>query len=592
MSAPKSPRSRECLAWGGAVLVALAAAGLVLFHTASDSASADEPAHIFAAYQQVFHGNGLTNIEHPPLAKEAAGLGLALLGSRIRDTPIFPDFLFSSSGHYFLFHNAVPADGLLAAARAPMLLFFVALLLLVFGAARRFAGTAGGFFAMSLVAFDPNFLAHAGIVHTDVPMALFWLAVVLSWGRVLEKREPRRILLAGVLLGASLATKFSSVYLLPTLVLVTLAWRVAAARDLPPAGRITTLAREVARDAAAAAAAAALAVACAVLLIWPCVRGTPPAAERAVIEHMLSLGEGPPSAWLARRITGIVPVSLPLAHYLGGLASVWRQNALGGGINYLNGNLSVKGFPSYFFVAFLVKSTLPFLATCVAALLLFARRRADTRDALLWVPVLYYFFFSMTSSYNIGIRHLLPIYPLLALAGARLVAFAREELAPGTARRRLAFTALAAVGLAQAAIAVRAEPAELSYFNALAGGADGGARILTDSNVDWGLDLRRLAVELRRRGVSDATVAYFGGDEVSYRLGLPNYINEPVRRGRLVAVSRTLFAVGPQFFAFHGHPDIGAALERLIREIRATGRPPGRIGGSILLYELPASPGR
>lgn len=574
------------------MLVAIAAAALVQLHSASDSASADEPAHIFAAYQQVFHRIGWTNIEHPPLAKEVAGLGLRLLRSPIRDTPILPDFLFASSGHNFLFHNSVPADELLAAARAPMLLFFVALLLLLFGAARRSAGTAGGFFAMALVAFDPSFLAHAGIVHTDVPVALFWVATVLAWGRVLEKRTPGRVIAAGALLGAALATKFSSVYLFPTLALVSIAWRIAEARDLPAEGRIASAAKQVVRDAGTGAAVATLALAGAVLLCWPCVSGGPPAAERMVIEHMMSLGEGPPSAALSRILTGIIPVSLPLAHYLGGLASVWRQNALGGGINFLNGELSVEGFPSYFFVAFLAKSTLPFLATCAVSLAAFAKRRVDTRDALLWVPVLYYFFFSMTASYNIGVRHLLPVYPLLALSGSRLVAAARESLDAGSLRRRLALGAIVAVPLLQAAIAIRSEPAELSYFNALAGGTEGGSRLLTDSNVDWGLDLRRLAAELRRRGVSDATVAYFGGDEVSYRLGLPNYVNQPVRRSRIVAISRTFLAVGPQFFAFHGHPDIGAALERLIREIRATGHPAGRVGGSILLYELPPLAGR
>jgi len=142
--------------------------------------------------------------------------------------------------------------------------------------------------------------------------------------------------------------------------------------------------------------------------------------------------------------------------------------------------------------------------------------------------------------------------------------------------------------LVSAVEVARIHPHELSYFNAFAGGPSGGARILTDSNVDWGLDLRRLRAELARRGVrkEDLTVSYFGGDNVSYRLGVPDFSALPVVRGRLVAISVFMLTAGPEFSAYHGNPAMAEAQRGLQRAI-AGARPAGRVGHSIYLFELP-----
>jgi hypothetical protein len=136
----------------------------------------------------------------------------------------------------------------------------------------------------------------------------------------------------------------------------------------------------------------------------------------------------------------------------------------------------------------------------------------------------------------------------------------------------------------------RIHPHELSYFNALAGGPSGGARILTDSNVDWGLDLIRLGKHLARSGVQpeELTVSYFGGDNVSYRLGVPDFSAQPVVRGRLVAISVFMLTAGPAFSAYHGDDAMAEAQRRLHGEI-ARARPAGRVGHSIYLYELPGN---
>ncbi|MGH9368697.1 MAG: hypothetical protein ACRD3M_13600, partial [Thermoanaerobaculia bacterium] len=210
--------------------------------------------------------------------------------------------------------------------------------------------------------------------------------------------------------------------------------------------------------------------------------------------------------------------------------------------------------------------------------------RLGREAALYLVPVAVLFLASTGSSYNIGIRHVLPVYPFLALAGAAALSKLWQR---GGRAARGASAVLLLLPLSAAAEAARVHPHELSYFNPLAGGPEGGRRILTDSNVDWGLDLARLAEELRRRGVSDPTVVYFGGDDVAYRVGVPDFSAEPRVRGSLVAVSAMHLAIGPLYYAYHGSPGVGAALRALLADLSARGRPAGRVGHSMYLFELP-----
>ena len=580
-----SERLRHLAPWIGAVAITVAAGALVHDHTRMDSASFDEPSHIHAAYLQVFHRSAISNMEHPPLAKEIAGLGLLFV--RPSDTPMAPDLNFPASAHRFLFENRVSPDSLLAAARAPMLLFFAALCLLVFGAARRWFGTLAGFFALLLTAFEPNLLAHAGIVHTDVPVSLFWLASILAWGRVLERRSAARIVVAGVLLGLALATKFSALYLLPTFALAAMAVRALDVREPGSPSRIARFGRLLLADIAALAGAAVVAVGVALLVYQTVVAGFTVNDQQAVIRRMVGVYERAPA--LADRLAAISSFSKAAAHLAAGIALVGRQNAIGGGITFLDGRMSMRGFPGYFFEAFAFKTGLPFLVSAIAALVALGFRRIDRRDAILWVAAAYYFAFSIGSSYNIGIRHVLPVYPILAVAVSRLVRFAGPPSSPVMpVRGHWRIAAVLALAVLQGGTAALAHPHELSYFNVLGGGMANGYRHLADSNTDWGLDLRRLTEDLSRRNVRDATICYFGGDRVYPRAGIPDFAADPRVHGDLVAISTTLWDIGPAFYAVNGRMDLARSLAGLIRLLRERGELVGRIGGSTLIYRPPS----
>jgi hypothetical protein len=432
-------------------------------------------------------------------------------------------------------------------------------------------------------------VAHAGVVHTDLGAALGFLASVLSWEAARRRPTPARLALAGVCLGLALTAKFSAIYLVPILLLQTL---IASRRDAVRApGARGSDTRRVGGELLRLLAVFAAALAVVVAVYTPVTSRMDPGDQATVIrEKVGGFGRAPE---LAERIVSVARVSRPLAHYLGGVASVARQNAVGGGVTFLNGRISTQGFPQYFFVAFGVKSSLAFLAVTAAIVWALLRKGSSYSEEarLFLLPVVVLFLASIGTTYNIGIRHLLPVYPFLALFGAALFARVLEKgRASGRARAAAATAATASVWMLLPVLSAvelaRIHPHELSYFNPLAGGPAAGARILSDSNIDWGLDLIRLGAELKRRGVPDATVAYFGGDRVDYRVGVPSFQAIPVVRGRLVAISAFLRTAGPEFYAYHGATDLAEALRSLQRRL-ASGRDVGRIGYSIDLVELP-----
>jgi hypothetical protein len=191
----------------------------------------------------------------------------------------------------------------------------------------------------------------------------------------------------------------------------------------------------------------------------------------------------------------------------------------------------------------------------------------------------------MLSTINIGVRYYLPAYPFLfILAGAALDDLLRR------ARRRALAAALAAAALCWTAVeAARAFPDHMTYVNQLAY-----ARphwwYLSDSNVEWGDDVRALALYLRGRGEERVGAALLGwqllelyGVEPTDVFVLPGEESDDTR---YVAVGASLLngSTVPSTF------DDGTELteeQRVNYFDRYRRRAPEKVfGGSIYLYRL------
>jgi hypothetical protein len=110
---------------------------------------------------------------------------------------------------------------------------------------------------------------------------------------------------------------------------------------------------------------------------------------------------------------------------------------------------------------------------------------------------------------NIGLRHVLPIYPFLFVLASRLVTVPLHRL--------WLMPALVTTALTVNAVSVlRVAPHQIAYFNELVGGPEGGHRYLSDSNLDWGQDLKGLKAFMAKEGLPIIYLAYFGSAQPAY----------------------------------------------------------------------------
>jgi len=479
----------------------------------------DEGIHLVAGFTYLTQGDYSWNQEHPPLAKIMSALPLTRMHLEAHRTA--PDGKLRDEVQYgidFLYRNRASGDAILIAGRGATMLLSVLFLAAVAWWTRRRFGFAAGLLAVTLCAFDPNLIAHSRYVTTDFPVTVFYFFACVLWVEYLETGRFRDLLAASAAFALAMATKFSAVILIPTLIALY-GWRWAQRPKEFPWRRPLV---------ASATLLAVLAVLVSVLY-WPetvrCFTTDVPRLDTVsdrgnlVGKILFRLGR-----WF----------HLPAHRYLWGLGAVATHNS-GGHPSYLMGLRSETGFWYYFPVVFAVKSTLAALLATAVGLAggAWLAWKSASRGALarfrdippmcagLLFPPLFYFGVSMTSGINLGMRHILPVYPFLYVGAAAMMArFASDGRAA-----RLATMAMAALGLLQAAECARIAPDYLAYFNPLAGGPGNGPHYLVDSNIDWGQDVKKLVKWLDAHGTRRARVYYFGNAELRYygvdELGFP-----------------------------------------------------------------------
>jgi hypothetical protein len=195
---------------------------------------------------------------------------------------------------------------------------------------------------------------------------------------------------------------------------------------------------------------------------------------------------------------------LPFPKLLLGIRDVVRHNGLGHG-SYLLGEYRTTGWWYFFPVVLAVKTPIPLLLLAAVGLwgLGTWQQRLTAAFPLAILAV------SLPSQIDLGVRHILSVFPLLAIVAA--------GNGPGWSRR-IRLPLILTVLLA--ADSLRAHPDYLAYFNQFAGSRP--ERILAESDLDWGQDLDRLSRRLRELDAQEVTLKYFGSALLE-KAGLPTY---------------------------------------------------------------------
>ncbi len=493
---------------GGTRATLVAGALLALFGWMAASVSrehsttADEIFHLTAGYSYWQTGDFRLQPENGNLPQRWAALPLLAQDLRFprRDQPAWDHADVAELGQQFFHESGNDLPRMLAASRAMIALLGVAGGVLVFLWSRSLFGPTGAVVSTALYAFCPLLLAHGGLATSDMAAALGFLAATLTGWRLLHRVTVTRVLLAGLAWGGLALAKFSAP-LFAAMFAVMVVLRLARGAPLPvhlgPRHRRTRGARSL--GVLAAASVTALLIAWA--LIW--------AAYGFRFEGLRGPG-GYNHAWadygggLAVRAAGWARAAHLLPDpWLQGFAHTAHFAA--GRPAFFMGEYGTTGWTAFFPVGFALKTTLPalaLLALAAGALVRTGTRRRWYRLAPLVVFIAIYGAVMLTSRLNIGVRHLLPLYPVLYILAGAVGRLPRPRwLGAGIA--------LLLGWHAGASLAIR--PDYLAYFNPLLGGPAHGYEHFVDSSLDWGQDLPGLKRWLDAHAAGEKVfLSYFG----------------------------------------------------------------------------------
>jgi 4-amino-4-deoxy-L-arabinose transferase-like glycosyltransferase len=567
-----------------------------IFSMRQKNATSDEVPHIGAAYSYVTQGDFRLNPEHPPLVKELAGLSLL----RLHPKADFTDETWSghkqiSFGSKFLFEWN-DADQLVYWARMAVVCLGILLGLGIFFCARELYGWQAGYLALVVFLFNPDILAHSQLVTTDLAVACFLFLSVYTFYRTLRQVTLYNVVLFSACVGLTLVTKFSGILIFPILLLVGIAFAssksavstIDAKRPGAPPRLLPTFRQKLYLVAVLLAFGFVVSLG----IIWAAYGFQYPISQDPTISTSIDWQH----YWTKR---GASISFMHMAHnlrlfpeaytygFLHALESMEIRYA------YLLGDYSDKGWWYYFLITFLVKTPIPLLALILLGFLQIKRfGRGFAVEVMLLLPVGIYWLTAIFNNINIGHRHLLPVYPFLIVFAAKV---GRAFQKPVAKRLAILSILLLTWNLTETLIIY---PHFLAYFNEIAGGPDNGRRWLTDSNIDWGQDLKGLAAYRQQHPEEPFYLSYFGaappeyyGIRAGYLLGFnPQVLKkldanevtsyDQIPSGAIVAISATnLSGVHLRHFDFPGTVEF-------LQKLRAM-QPIANIGHSILIYRMP-----
>jgi tetratricopeptide (TPR) repeat protein len=511
LSQPVQNNRRVWIALGVASLLIVLFLQLA-FSVHRNSITWDEDDHIFAGYMSWKQADFGLNPEHPPLVKLVAAIPLLNMPLTL---PVVQDRSFKHEafldGKDFLFKN--DANTVLFRARMAVSFFTLLLALLVFLAAQEMFGTGAAFIALTLLVFDPNLLAHGAVVGTDAGLSCFMFASIYAFYRYVKVPSVWRLIVVGLVTGLALASKHTGILIFPMLVLLAICEVVRVRNSNAVDGVQVTAAKRAQQLALALVAISAISV----TILWGAYGFRYQArAEGRQLNPPLTQFVGTLSRPReVRLLENVARFHLLPESYIYGLADVRIMSDFYA--SYLLGKDYPHGVWFYFPVAFAIKSSLSFLLLLLIAIWAIATRRLTAWREILFltIPPIFHLIIAMSSGMNIGVRHILPMYLFLSvlIGGAAWSLIQRN--------RKWAYLVVALL-IFQGISTSRAYPAYLAYANELWGGPSHVHELLSDSNSDWGQQLKAVKRYLDQRGIKDCWFVYFGEGVVDSRYyGIP-----------------------------------------------------------------------
>ena len=523
-------------------LCLLTAFALICYVSQKEKAvTVDEFCHFPSGLYNLATSDWRMNRETPPLIKCLPSLTALITKPDIETKTMEVDPNAWSFGYSFMFRNFEEYQQIFNYGRCIVILLGCVGGWILYRFGREIYGYRGGLFALFLYVFNPNIIAHSRLTTIDAGTACAVLFSIYFFWKFVRHMDGIRSVIAGLALGIAQLSKFTALLLYPMFLIIfgILFFRRVFLTDYQEKINNKPM---VMKDASYFF----LMVMISLIVInagYLFIGSFTPLCEYTFASE--------PLRKLSSLIWGGLPIPVPY-EYLSGFDS---QLAVSDGNNpfyagYLMGEHSLTGWWYYYVIAFIVKNPVALSIILMLTVYAWARRRADAPDLetvlCVWVPVVGFFaYFSFFTHIPIGIRFLLPVFPLLFLAAGYLfsVPLAKTRMAKGVVLVLAACYLIPAISIF---------PNYLSYFNFAVGGPKEGYKWLIDSNLDWGQDLPGLSKYMKDKGIKKIKLGYFGRvDPEIYGINYELAGEEPEEGVYAISIN---YLVGRPYYLLKEHP--------------------------------------
>jgi hypothetical protein len=499
------------------VLVALIAILRIVSAYPSISQAYDEPAHIACGMEWLDKGTFVLEPLHPPLARVAAAIGPYLAGARLPEVRMIRDKTGDSYDIYSAGNEILNAQNryrrTLVLSRLGELPLFCLSIFVVFTWARNLFGVWPALFSVVLFTTLPAILAFAGLAYVDFSLATFLPLSLLAFTRWLERPSTVGAIFLGLAAGLAVLSNFTALLFMPVCLLtIALCWWLASTSA---DGTKPTWPR-LAGDGL-------LVVLIAFFVIWAGYRFSVQSLDRVFAKPAQDIaavnGLPAPIKTLALKAVALNP-PVPAPQFVKGLVDAWMFNKTSPS-SYALGKTKRGGFWYFYWLDLGVKTPLAFLllsGTGIAYAFMAVRPRRDWRIIAPAASVILVLLASMVVKVDLGIRHILFIYPLLAVSTAGAVG-ALRELRPRWSA--LGWSMFFLLVTWQVVSAAAAHPDYISYFNEIARSHPEHFFVF-GCDLDCGQDVERLSQAVRSRGISHLSLRLWTSADLR-RLNLPPF---------------------------------------------------------------------
>lgn len=484
-----------------------------IFLAKYDSQTTDEGVHLSAGYTYITRADFRFNPEHPILVKILAALPLLVIKPNLPQDAKYWDraanFIHDnwqesrSFGEEMLYFFGNNAQKLLFWGRLPIIFLTLILGIVIFLISYKFFNSSTGLVAVILYVTNPTINANGHLITTDIAVTLGYVITIYILWVFFQKPNWKNTIFLGLALGFAALTKYTSVILIPIIIVLFIYQAI--------------LYKEKTKIIFAKFVKIILAFIITWMIICSCYLFKLDFAPKI---------ESPNQTFLAPAYINLTKQSyinfyntfecflVPRDYFKG--MHILVLHAQGGHNSFLLGKTSSRGWWYYFPVLFLAKNPIPTLIIIFLSLHFFVfSRKRNSKSIFLVLAAGTYFAFAMESRADLGIRHLLPIFPLLFIIAGQIVKIKSKFFS-------YFVWILLILSIVESIIIF---PNYISYYNQIVGGTDNGYKIARDSNLEWGEDLKLIKMYMDQKNIQSPFVEYMWDSKSALDYYKINYQN-------------------------------------------------------------------